>query len=255
MIDTHSHLYLEEFDSDRDEAVKRAIEAGVGHLVLPNVDFDTFARMHSMHIDYPDFTSMAMGLHPTSVTNFNDEYLDQIEVELGTKNYVAVGEVGLDLYWSREYIEAQCYVFIKQLFFALMFNLPVIIHCREALTEIIDLIKRMEPSDRPPMVFHSFTGTPAEVKQLLRIADVHFGINGIVTFKNSHLDETVKAIGPERLLLETDCPYLAPVPFRGKRNESSYVKYVEAKVADILDMPIVELDAITDHNARSVFNI
>ena len=229
MIDTHSHLYLEEFDSDRDEAVKRAIEAGVGHLVLPNVDFDTFARMHSMHIDYPDFTSMAMGLHPTSVTNFNDEYLDQIEVELGTKNYVAVGEVGLDLYWSREYIEAQCYVFIKQLFFALMFNLPVIIHCREALAEIIDLIKRMEPSDRPPMVFHSFTGTAADVKRLLRIADVHFGINGIVTFKNSHLDETVKAIGPERLLLETDCPYLAPVPFRG--------------------------NAITDHNARTVFNI
>ena len=242
MIDTHSHLYLEEFDSDRDEAVKRAIEAGVGHLVLPNVDFDTFARMHSMHIDYPDFTSMAMGLHPTSVTNFNDEYLDQIEVEL-------------DLYWSREYIEAQCYVFIKQLFFALMFNLPVIIHCREALAEIIDLIKRMEPSDRPPMVFHSFTGTAADVKRLLRIADVHFGINGIVTFKNSHLDETVKAIGPERLLLETDCPYLAPVPFRGKRNESSYVQYVETKVAEILDMPLVELDAITDHNARTVFNI
>ena len=208
-----------------------------------------------MHIDYPDFTSMAMGLHPTSVTNFNDEYLDQIEVELGTKNYVAVGEVGLDLYWSREYIEAQCYVFIKQLFFALMFNLPVIIHCREALAEIIDLIKRMKPSDRPPMVFHSFTGTAADVKRLLRIADVHFGINGIVTFKNSHLDETVKAIGPERLLLETDCPYLAPVPFRGKRNESSYVQYVETKVAEILDMPLVELDAITDHNARTVFNI
>ena len=105
------------------------------------------------------------------------------------------------------------------------------------------------------MVFHSFTGTAADVKRLLRIADVHFGINGIVTFKNRHLDETVKAIGPERLLLETDCPYLAPVPFRGKRNESSYVQYVETKVAEILDMPLVELDAITDHNARTVFNI
>ena len=255
MIDTHSHIYLEEFDEDREEVVARAKAAGIRHIILPNVDFDTFGQMHSLNIDHKEYTSMAMGLHPESVGTHNGALLEQVEEQLATGNYVAVGEVGIDLYWDKTYYKEQRMVFINQINFAVKYQLPMIIHVRDGIEEILDILGYFPKNELPQMDFHSFTGTPEDVRNLRKFGDFYFGVNGIVTFKNGHLEETVKEIGLNRVLLETDSPYLAPVPNRGKRNESANIPYICAKIGDILGVSAEEVSAVTDDSAIKLFNL
>lgn len=254
MIDSHSHLYLEEFDNDRDAAVARARSAGLKHLVLPNVDLATVEPMEKLHAAYPGFTSMAMGLHPTSVDCDYAANLAEIRRILDSGNFVAIGEVGIDLYWDATFRREQIEVFDTQLHWAEEKHLPVIIHCRDGLDDILGVFGSYT-GNLPQCVFHSFGGTAEDVDRIRSYGDFYFGINGVVTFKNSRLSEVLPTIGLERILLETDCPYLTPVPYRGKRNESAYIPLIAAKIASTLGLPIEEVSDATDLNAASFFNL
>lgn len=254
MTDTHTHPYLEQFKDGGDEAVKRAIDAGVTHMVLPNVDGSTIDPMTALHRRFPSNTSMAMGLHPTEVGDDWQKVVDEMETLLDKGGYVAVGEVGMDLYWEKDRKKEQMEAFSRQLRIAERLRLPVIIHCREALDETIEVIREVNPTVR--LIFHSFTGSPEEVRRVREVCDPMFGINGVVTFKNAKaIREALPEIGLDRILLETDAPYLAPVPYRGKRNEPAYVVGTCAKVAEVLGKSPREVEEITDKNAKLTFNI
>lgn len=254
MIDSHSHIYLEEFDADRSDVVARARQAGVRHLVLPNVDLDTVEPMMALHRAFPAYTSVAMGLHPTSVgENFRSD-LAAVKAIFDRGGFVAVGEVGIDLYWDKTYRNEQIEVFDEQLRWAERTCLPVIIHCREGLDDILWTFDNYGGT-LPKCVFHSFGGTVDDVEAIRRRGDFLFGINGIVTFKNSKLGDVMPAIGLDRILLETDCPYLTPVPFRGRRNESAYIPHIAAKIAELLGTTTDEVSARTDANAQRFFDI
>lgn len=257
LIDTHTHLYLPEFNADGQtgaDAVDRATAAGVGHMIFPNVDLDTVAPMRALHAERPDVTSMAMGLHPTEIKDGWREALEATREELESHrdDYIAVGEIGIDLYWDRTFAEAQMQALESQLQWAQRMNLPVIIHCREGLPQTLEVLSEF-PDARG--VMHSFGGTPADVETIKNTVDFYFGINGIVTFKNSRLADTLPAIGTDRLLLETDSPYLAPVPRRGKRNESAYITHTAARVAEALALTPNTLATLTTANARTLFNL
>lgn len=254
-IDTHTHLYLPEFAPDPAAAVDRAVDAGVGFMIFPNVDLSTVEPMKLLHSRRPEVTAMAMGLHPTEVNSDYRQALNQIEAELlaDPTQYVAVGEIGIDLYWDKTFREEQMEVFRTQCRWAVDMDKPVIIHCREGLDETLEVLASLpEP---PRGVFHSFGGTPEDVERIRRTGDFYFGINGIVTFKNSSLRNTIKHIDPERLLLETDAPYLAPVPMRGKRNESAFMIHTAAHVADSLGMTPQRLASLTTENAKRLFRL
>ena len=252
MIDTHTHIYLEEFDEVRVEVVRRAREAGVERVILPNVDLDTVAAMQATSDLFPGYCRMAMGLHPTSVGADYREQLDRTKELLFAGDYCAVGEIGLDLYWDKTYAREQEESFVVQTGWAAELDLPVIIHCRDAFSEIVALLQsgRVAPFRG---VFHSFTGTAEEVRTLRKQGDYYFGINGIVTFKNAHLEDMVREVGIDRILLETDAPYLAPVPYRGKRNEPSYLPRMAQRIADILSMSVAEVDGAATANAFRLF--
>lgn len=253
IIDTHTHLYLPEFDNP-DAAVERALAAGVGHMLFPNVDMTTVGPMLSLHDRHLDCTSVAMGLHPTEVGPGWEDDVRQIERFINDRDdYVAVGEIGIDLYWDASHRDEQRAAFAALVDMALRHGLPVIIHCREGLDDILDVFSSF--SKLPEGVFHSFGGDAADVERIRRYGDFYFGINGIVTFKNSRLRDVVPAIGTDRIVLETDAPYLAPVPHRGKRNESAYIVHTAAYVADITGVSIDEIAGITERNARQLFNI
>ncbi|MDE6445213.1 MAG: TatD family hydrolase [Muribaculaceae bacterium] len=254
MIDTHSHPYLPEFENGGTEAVDRAVAAGVSMIIMPNVDASSVEPMMRLHNACPDHTVMALGLHPTEVGNDWEEVVAEMEGRLREGGFVAVGEVGMDLYWDASRREEQMAAFERQLRLAEELRLPVIIHCREALAETLEVISRVNPS--VPLVFHSFTGSPSDVDRIREICDPMFGINGVVTFKNAkELRESLPVIGMERVLLETDAPYLAPVPHRGKRNESAFIVHTLKTVADTLGMASSEVERATDNNARSVFGL
>lgn len=253
IIDTHTHLYLPEFESP-ESAVERAVAAGVGHMVLPNVDLTTIEPMMELHRWFPDVTSVAMGLHPTEVTDNWEADLSEIESRLDSGDrFVAIGEIGIDLYWDKTYRSQQREVFARQVKWAADRGLPIIIHCREGLDDVIDVLS--SATELPSGVFHSFGGSVTDVERIREIGDFYFGINGIVTFKNSGLRSVLPAIGADRILLETDSPYLAPVPHRGKRNESAYIIHTAAFVAAALGISIDDIAAVTTSNARTLFNI
>ncbi|MGM9802881.1 MAG: TatD family hydrolase [Muribaculaceae bacterium] len=254
MIDTHTHIYLEEFDADRSEVVQRALSSGVRHMVLPNVDLTTIEPMHRLHEQFAQCTSMAMGLHPTEVNGNFATDLKQIEHWLGINRYVAVGEVGIDLYWDKTYWREQLQVLDIQMHWARQLGLPVIIHCREGLEQVLQVIDGFT-GELPVMVFHSFTGSADDVAEIRRRGDFYFGINGIVTFKKSTIPQLLPLIGLNRLLLETDSPYLAPVPNRGKRNESANIPHIAACIAAHLGIDVEQVSQATDANAHSVFGI
>lgn len=254
MIDTHSHIYLEEFDADRVEVVQRAKSAGLRHIVLPNVDLETVSPMQTLAAVYPGYMSMAMGLHPTSVGEDYKEQLAKTKALLDCGGYVAVGEVGIDLYWDATFRAEQMDAFDEQLHWAEEKSLPVIIHSRDALDEILAVFRNYS-GILPKCVFHSFGGTVDDVRKIREYGDFFFGINGVVTFKNSKLYEVLPEIGLDHILLETDCPYLTPVPYRGKRNESSYVPYVAQKIADTLGVSLDAVSVQTDKNAIAFFNM
>lgn len=255
IVDTHTHLYLPEFGPHPEEAVDRAIQNGVGMMILPNVDTNTIEPMRRLHESRPSSTAMAMGLHPTEVDDNSEKKLNEIVRRLTEKNnnYVAVGEIGIDLYWDTTFKDMQMYVLREQCRLASELDLPVIIHCRNGLKETLEVLDSLDKI--PEGVFHSFSGTPDEVKRIRKTGDFYFGINGIATFKNSRLTETLNEIGVERILLETDSPYLAPVPHRGKRNESAFIIHTAAYVASALNIELTKLEEITTKSAERLFKL
>lgn len=251
LVDTHTHLYLPDFEDGGISAVRRAVEAGVGMMLMPNVDKNTVKPLLDLAHAFPDNIRIAMGLHPTEVNSDWETVLN--EIPLDNPASVAVGEIGMDLYWSQEYKSEQAEAFRRQCLFAIENHLPVIIHQRDALDATLDVIGSL-PSSLSG-VFHSFGGTAEDVRRIRQYGDFYFGINGIVTFKNSKLREVLPEIGLDRILLETDSPYLTPVPHRGKRNESAYIPHIAAYIAANLGTTIEAVENQTAINADVLFNL
>lgn len=255
LIDTHSHLFLEEFAEDLEAVIERAQIAGVSHIFMPNIDSTTIESLLGVCSRYENYCFPMIGLHPTSVNENYHSELDVVLKELKSdKKYVAIGEVGMDLYWDKTYEKEQVAVLSKQLEWALDFNLPVVIHCRDAFDSICEVLRKFSGSSLRG-IFHSFTGTAAEAMYLMEHFDFLLGINGIVTFKKSTIPDVLKVIPLEKIVLETDSPYLAPVPCRGRRNESANVKYVLLKVAEIYGKTPEEVAKITSESALKVFGM
>ncbi|ADQ79699.1 hydrolase, TatD family [Paludibacter propionicigenes WB4] len=252
MIDTHSHIYSEDFDADRAETVQRAKEVGISHIILPNCDSSTLAPMLALEAEYPDFCHAAIGLHPTSVKEDYENELDLVKSELERRDWIAVGEIGIDLYWDKTFLREQIKAFQLQLDWALYYKLPVIIHVRDSFRETMEALAPYKDKGLTG-VFHSFTGTVEEALQIIDFGGFKLGINGIVTFKNSGLAAVVEQISLEHILLETDSPYLTPTPHRGKRNESAYVSLVCKKLAEIYRCSEEEISIQTTLNAKSLF--
>lgn len=252
LIDTHAHLFSDEFQSDLDEVVRRAQIAGVEMILLPNIDETTIQNLKYATANYPDYLCPMMGLHPTSVTKEWTQQLIMIRSELDENCYVAVGEIGVDLYWDQSFREEQLSAFEEQLKWSIEKDLPVSIHFRNALNEVIHSIERVG-AERLRGVFHSFGGSNEELQKILALENFLVGINGVATFKNAGVAETLAVCPREKLILETDSPYLAPVPFRGKRNESSYITFIARRMASIWQISEEEVAAITTRNASQLF--
>ena len=255
LVDSHSHLFLEEFQSDLPQVMERAQAAGVSHIFMPNIDSTTIEPMLRVCSDYKGYCYPMMGLHPTSVNADYEKELAVVSEYLVMPNdYVAIGEIGMDLYWDKTFLKEQQIVFEQQIQWALEYKLPIVIHCREAFDNIYNVLK---PYQQTPLkgIFHSFTGTSEEACRIMEFADFMIGINGVVTFKKSTLPEVLKNIPLERIVLETDSPYLTPVPNRGKRNESAYVKDTLVKVAGIYGNSPEKVAQVTSDNALKVFGM
>lgn len=255
MIDTHTHLFVEEFSEDLPSVIQRAKEAGVECVFMPNIDDESLEDMLEVCAKYPEYCYPMLGFHPTSVDAFSMEKVQRMKKLLVPGHpYIAIGEVGLDLYWDKTYLREQQMVLEEQIQWAMEWELPLVIHCREAFPELFDMLKPYKKTGLKG-VFHSFTGTIDEAQEALEYDNFVLGINGVVTFKKSTLPEVLKQVPLERLVLETDSPYLAPVPFRGKRNESAFVEKVADKLADIYGISTGEICSITSKNALKVFDI
>ena len=259
LTDTHCHLYEPEFDTDRDAVFARAVETGVGQFVLPAIDSASHRQLFAFCRRHPDRCFPMIGLHPTSV-NDNPrwrEELDRVGQYLknppeGIAGFCALGEIGLDFYWSADFRSEQTEAFRRQCEWALEFGLPVAVHTRSAWPEMLAIVEEFRGSGLRG-VFHAFSETADTYRKLCACGDFLFGIGGVVTFRKSALADTVREMDPERLLLETDCPYLTPAPHRGERNESAYVRHVCDKVAELLGIPSDELAAVTTRNAKRMF--
>lgn len=255
MIDTHSHIFEPDFADDLPEVIARAKEIGVEKIFMPNIDDTSVDAMLGVCSQYPGYCFPMLGFHPTSVDADAMPKVKEMKKRLTEGHpYIAIGEVGLDLYWDKTYMKEQQMVLEEQIQWALEWELPLVIHCREAFPELFDVLKPYKET-KLTGVFHSFTGTVNEAMELLDYSRFMVGINGVVTFKKSTLPEALKVLPLERLVLETDSPYLAPVPFRGKRNESSYVKRVAVKLAELYGVEIGEVERQTTANALKVFKI
>ena len=252
-IDTHTHLYLPEFDTDRDEVVSKAISNGISKMLLPNIDLDSVEQLLSAVGRYPGICYPMVGLHPTSV---KEDYLSQIEkleYIFTLHRFIAVGEIGIDLYWDKTFLREQMISFRRQIEFAREKRLPIVIHSRDAFPEVFSVLDEFKGKDLKG-VFHAFSGTLNDATKVIEMG-FKLGIGGIVTFKNSGLDKIVKETGPEYIILETDSPYLTPAPFRGKRNESSYICLVNKKLADIFGKSEEEIASVTYSNSVKLFNL
>jgi TatD DNase family protein len=253
LTDTHAHLYAKEFDFDRDAMMARALTAGVEKIYLPNVDLDSIPRMLELEAKYPDRCFAMMGLHPCSVEADYKTVLAEIEKQLFARKFVAVGEIGLDYYWSKDYVEEQKDAFRIQCRWAIELDIPIIIHARESMDDLILIVGEEKKDERLRGIFHCFGGTPEQAKKIMDLG-FWMGIGGVLTYKKSGLDEVVKDIPLEWLVLETDAPYLPPVPNRGKRNESGYVRFVAEKLAEVKGLTLEEVAAATTKNAEKIFN-
>ena len=254
MIDTHSHIYSEDFDTDRAETIQRAKEVGVESIILPNCDSGTLPQLLSLEAEYPGYCHGAIGLHPTSVKENYREELSLIESELKRRSWIAIGEIGIDLYWDKSFLVEQIIAFQQQIDWALEYKLPVIIHVRDSFQETMNVLLPYKNSGLKG-VFHSFTGSLNEAREIINFGGFMLGINGIVTFKNSGLAAVVSEIDLKFILLETDSPYLTPTPHRGKRNESAYVSLVCNKLAEVYNTSTEQIDEQTTRNAKSLFAI
>lgn len=254
LIDTHTHLYSEQFDTDRTNRIEAAISAGVEKFFLPNIDQTSIEGMKNLQEQFPNRCYPMMGLHPCSVNEKVEEELSVVEKELESDNYIAVGEIGIDLYWDKSFIKEQEMAFQRQIQWAKAKKLPIVIHCREAFDEILAILDELNDADLFG-VFHCFTGNLEQAKHILSFGNFKLGIGGVLTFKNAGLDKVIEAISIDDLVLETDSPYLAPAPFRGKRNESAYLLHVAEKLADIHQLTLQEVADKTSKNALEIFKI
>ena len=253
LTDTHSHIYLEEFEKDRDEVVLNSENIGVKYIFLPNIDSTSIDDMLKLAKKYPDKIFPMIGLHPGSVEEDYQKELETIYSYFDKEKFYAVGEIGLDYYWDTSFKKEQILVFEKQLNFAIEKQLPAIIHVRNAFDDVIKILQKSE-YDNLTGILHCFTGNIEQAK-ILTNKGLKLGIGGIVTFKNAGLDKIVEQISIDDIVLETDSPYLAPVPKRGKRNESTYLRYIAKKVAEIKNISVEELAKITTKNAENIFKI
>jgi TatD DNase family protein len=253
LIDTHAHLYAKAFENDRAAMIERAQAVGVAKFLLPNVDESSIAGMLELEAAYPGRCFPMMGLHPCSVKENYLADLAWVRKWLDQRDFIAIGEIGIDLYWDKTFIEEQKAAFLTQVEWALEFDRPVVIHARESLDVLIDLLREVgDPNLRG--VFHCFTGNVAQAEAIMKLG-LYLGVGGVVTFKNGGVDKTLAEISLERIILETDAPYLAPIPYRGKRNESAYVQEVAAKLASIKGLSLAKIASITSENARKLFNL
>ncbi len=253
LIDTHSHIYLDHFGNDRDSVVNRAVESGINRILLPNIDSTSIDVMLNLSARYPDICIPMMGLHPGSVKHNWEEELRVVEQWLSKRTFIAVGEIGIDLYWDKTYIEEQKHVFAHQIKLAQKHQLPFIIHSRNSFPEVFQVLKE-NTRGKYQGVFHAFSGNENQGRMAIEMG-FKLGIGGVVTYKNSGLGATVKKLGVESLVLETDSPYLTPVPYRGKRNESSYIAIIAKHISEIMGTSMDEISDITTRNAKEVFNL
>lgn len=249
--DTHTHLYSEEFNTDRKQLIDKAINNGVTKFYLPNIDSSSIEGMLKLEEHFPNNCFALMGLHPCSVGANVAYELAIIKQWLEKRKFVGIGEIGIDLYWDKTFINEQLQAFETQIRWALEYHYPIVIHCRNAFNEIFEVLQSFK--QLPKVIFHCFSGTVEEANKIIALGNFKLGIGGVVTFKNSGLDKVVEQIDLEHLVLETDAPYLAPVPFRGKRNEPIYLLEVAKKVAEIKQVSINEVAKITSKNAEFVF--
>lgn len=253
LTDTHTHLYSEEFDLDRSEMMQRAIDNGVTRFFVPAIDSTYTQSMYDLERDYPNNVFLMMGLHPTYVKDNYLEELSQVEAELTKRKFVAIGEIGIDLYWDKTHLPEQQIAFRKQIQLAKQYKLPIVIHCREAFDEIFEILEE-EKSPELFGIFHCFSGTYEQALQAISY-NMKLGIGGVVTFKNGKIDQFLNKIDLKHIVLETDSPYLAPIPYRGKRNESSYLINVVDKLAQIYGLSANEIAAVTTDNSAEIFGI
>ena len=253
ITDTHTHLYSEAFDDDRKEAIEEALENNVKRFFIPAIDSETTQSMYDLEKAFPENVFLMMGLHPTHVKENFEKELDHVAAELDRRKFYAVGEIGIDLYWDKSTLAIQQEAFRRQIQFAKNRNLPIVIHCRDAFDEIFEVLES-EKDDKLFGIFHCFTGNLEQAKKALSY-NMKLGIGGVVTFKNGGIDKFLNQIPIEKLVLETDSPYLAPKPFRGKRNNPVYILKVAEKIAELYDLSIEEVAEITTKNSKEVFGI
>ena len=253
LIDTHTHLYLKEFDSDIDQVVNKSKELGINKFIFPSIHSKYNKRMIDAYNNDRSIFNIMAGLHPAYVSNNNDKEIDLVVENLKNYDCVAVGEIGIDLYWEKKFLDQQKLVFEKQIELALNYNLPIVIHCRDAFDHIYQILLKFSDKNLQG-VFHCFTGNEEQARKII---DLNFklGVGGIVTFKNGGLDKFLNKIDLKNIVLETDSPYLAPTPYRGKRNESSYLIHIIDKLSDIYNVESDEIASVTTNNAKELFNL
>lgn len=253
ITDTHTHLYASEFNIDRADMIDRAISSGVSRFFIPAINSESTQAMYALESQYPDNMFLMMGLHPTYVKEDYISELQHVENELQNRKFYAIGEIGIDLYWDKSFLEQQIMAFRHQIQLAKKYKLPIVIHCRDAFDEIFEVLESEKSNDLYG-IFHCFTGNFQQAQQAISL-NMHLGIGGVVTFKNGKIDQFLSQIPLQHIVLETDSPYLAPIPFRGKRNESSYIAYVIEKLAIIYGLTNSEIVNQTTKNSKIVFGI
>lgn len=253
LIDSHSHIYLKDFDDDRDAVVQRAVDAGIVKIVLPNVDGETIEQLLSVSNNFPGICFPLMGLHPTSVNADYKKELEKVELMLDQQHFYGIGEIGIDLYWDKTFKQEQIEVFRHQIRLAKSKGMPIVIHVRNSFEEVFEVVEK-EQDGALKGIFHCFSGNVAEANKIIAL-DFKIGIGGVVTFKNSNLREVLQHIDISHLVLETDSPYLAPVPFRGKRNETAYLRIVAENIAEVYSLPFNQVAKVTSSNVEELFGI
>jgi TatD DNase family protein len=252
LTDTHTHLYSKEFDTDREQLIKSAIKYGVTRFFMPNIDSDSIPVLYQVEKQFPDNCFAMMGLHPCSVNATVQHELQVVKHWLSRRKFVAIGEIGIDLYWDKTFLQQQQQAFREQIALAKQYQLPYVIHSRNSFNEVMEIVSEFK-QDNLKAIFHCFSGNVQEAEQVIAAGNFKLGIGGVVTFKNSGLDKVVEAIDLKHLVLETDAPYLAPVPYRGKRNDPNYLMLIARKIADIKNISIEEVAEVTTKNSIEVF--
>lgn len=257
LIDTHTHIYDEAFDSDIDEVIQRCLDSGIKQVILPGIDTSCYQSLMALANKYPDFAHPCIGLHPTSVDANWKEELQHVVDNLDTNTHYAIGEIGLDGHWSKEFMNEQKQAFIFQIELAVKNNLPIIVHLRDASEELYEVLDSLSPDLLKELrgVFHAFSGSYETYRRIKQYGNFLFGIGGVVTYKKAGLAETLTKVPLEDLILETDAPWLTPVPHRGRRNEPSYIVHIAERIATIKECEIEDVARITTANAKTLFNL